>query len=89
MHELNAEIVELIECEIKYPMYYIEYPEDVPQGIWKDGAGKYHYISDMGLDHLKASARLVERDIQRLEQSGRAMRSAVRIADASMPTARR
>lgn len=65
------EIAEFIEYEIQYSMYYIEYPEDVPNGIWKDGAGERHYISEMGLDHLKASVQMVERDIKRLSQSGR------------------
>jgi hypothetical protein len=71
MKSLDPEIVEVIECEIKHSMYYVEYPTDVPNGIWKDGAGELHYMSDMGLDHLKASVRMVERDIKRLEQSDR------------------
>ncbi len=69
MENLSPEIVELIQQEIKHPMYYVEFPDDIPNGIWKDGAGKLHYMSDMGLDHLKASIRMVERDIKRLEQS--------------------
>jgi len=69
MKNLSPEIVELIQQEIKHPMYYVDFPDDIPNGIWKDGAGKFHYMSDMGLDHLKASIRMVERDIKRLEQS--------------------
>jgi hypothetical protein len=71
MKNLSPEIVELIQFEIKYSMYYVEFPDDVPNGIWKDGAGELHYMSDMGLDHLKASIRMVERDIKRLGQSDR------------------
>lgn len=69
MKKLDPEIVELIELEIKHSMYYVEFLDDVPNGIWKDGAGALHYMSEMGLDHLKASIRMVERDIKRLEQS--------------------
>lgn len=54
-------------------MYYIEYPDDVPDGIWKDRAGELHYICDMGLDHLKASVKIVERDIKRLDGRPKAM----------------
>jgi hypothetical protein len=79
-----AEIEELIQIEIKHPMYYVGYPKDVPSGIWKDGVGKYNYICDMGLDHLKASIHKVERDIKRLEQSGRPNE----VLDALMPKAR-
>lgn len=68
---LHPEIVEYIEYEIKFSMYYLEYPDDIPAGIWKDGAGERHYMREMGLDHLKASVNLVERDIKRLERSGR------------------
>lgn len=68
---MHPETVELIQSEIEHSMYYVEYPGDVPSGAWKDGAGKFNYISDMGLDHLKASVRMVERDIKRLQQSDR------------------
>lgn len=69
MKDFDPEIVELIQLEIKHSMYYVEFPNDVPNGLWKDGAGKLNYMSDMGLDHLKVSIRMVERDIKRLEQS--------------------
>lgn len=69
MKNLDPEIVMLIQSEIKHSTYYIEFPDDVPNGLWKDGAGALHYMSEMSLDHLKASIRMVERDIKRLEQS--------------------
>lgn len=69
MKNLDQEIIDLIQSEIKHSMYYVEFPDDVPTGLWKDGAGKLHYVSEMGLDHLKASIRMVERDIERLEKS--------------------
>lgn len=71
MDNLPHEIEELIAVEIRNPMYYLGYPDDVPYGLWKDGGGELHYICDMGLDHLKASIQRVERDIARLERSGR------------------
>lgn len=71
MENIHPEIVELIQSEIKHSMYFVEYPADVPTGMWKDGAGNYKYISDMGLDHLKASVHMVEREIKRLERSDR------------------
>jgi hypothetical protein len=84
MEMMTPEILEAIQFEIKYSMYYIAYPDSVPSGIWKDGAGKYNYIEDMGLDHLKASVHMVERDIKRLERSDRP----TPVIDVLMPQAR-
>lgn len=81
---LDPEIVELIRYEIKYSMYYLEYPDDLPAGIWKDGAGELKYMREMGLDHLKASVGLVERDIKLLERSGRP----AEVLDVLLPKAR-
>jgi len=69
MKNLDPEIVELIRGEIKHPMYYIGFPDDVPNGVWKDGAGKRHYMSNMSMDHLKASIYMVEANLRRLDQS--------------------
>jgi len=48
-------------------MHYVGYPKDVRRGMWRDAAGDRQYISDMGLEHLKASVRKVEHDIANLE----------------------
>lgn len=71
MSYLDQEIVELIEFEIEHSMHYVGYPNDVHRGMWRNAAGERQYISDMVLEHLKASVRKVERDIADLERSGR------------------
>ena len=42
--------------------YYLEYPNPVPSGFWKDGNGKYVPMELMGLDHLKASIQRILND---------------------------
>ena len=47
---------------LKQRFYYLEYPEPVPAGYWKDGRGRYVPMETMGLDHLKASINMVRKD---------------------------
>lgn len=54
-----------IQYELKNRFYYIEYPENITPGWWRDREGKEHFMEDMGLDHLKASINLVDRDIKK------------------------
>ena len=42
--------------------YYLEYPNPVPSGFWKDGNGKYVPMELMGLGHLKASIQRILND---------------------------
>ena len=60
-----------IQSGIKNPFYYIDFPDNVSPGWWKDGAGEWKHMSDMGLDHLKACTKKVESDIAYWERSGR------------------
>lgn len=55
---------ENIEYEIGSRFYYIEYPSVIPEKFWKDGGGELVFIPDMGLDHLKACIRRMEKDIE-------------------------
>ncbi|TCT19709.1 hypothetical protein [Thiobaca trueperi] len=72
-----------IKCEIRLNFHYVNYPENISAGLWRDGAGKIHFMDDMGLDHLKASIRKVERDIARLYRSDREQE----VIDALIPLA--
>ena len=63
------EINERILFEIKHRFYYIEYPEGVPEQLWKDREGDCIYMSEMGLDHLKASIRLIEKNLKDFKKS--------------------
>ena len=54
-----------IQFELKNRFYYIEYPKNIMPGFWKDREGKEHFMEDMGLDHLKASISLFDRDIKK------------------------
>ena len=56
-------IEENIAFEIEHRFYYIEYPDGVGENLWKDREGNILFIDDMGLDHLKASIRLIEKNI--------------------------
>ena len=59
---MTNEVLERIRFELQNRFYYIEYPDGVPQYIWKDRDGNYTMMDKMGLDHLKASMRRVEND---------------------------
>jgi len=60
---------ERIEHLIKDIFYYIEYPSGVPEYIWKDGNGNYQHMNEMGLDHLKACIRLIDKNMKWFEES--------------------
>jgi hypothetical protein len=68
---LTEQQLKILEFELRDRFYYVEYPDPIPVQFWKDRLGELHFISEMGLDHLKASVKLVERDIAYLEDSGR------------------
>lgn len=58
-----------IKFHISKRFYYIEYPHPVDAYWWKDGDGKSHFMENMKLDHLQASARRIERDIDEFTRS--------------------
>lgn len=55
---------ERIEFWIEKIFYYVEYPEPVQDYWWKDRECKWMFMDDMGLDHLKASARRIQKDVE-------------------------
>ena len=61
----TKEQIKRIEFWIKKIFYYVEYPEPVQEYWWKDREGKWIFMDDMGLDHLKASARRIQKDVQK------------------------
>ncbi|MDD2539728.1 MAG: hypothetical protein PHH28_01635 [Desulfuromonadaceae bacterium] len=64
-------------------LYFVEYPVNVTEDWWKDGEGKEQPMYRMGLDHLKACIKTVEKGINNLKDSGRNLV----IIDALMPLA--
>ena len=67
--ELTDDEIETIHFWIKNTFYYVEYPDPVQEYWWKDREGKWKFMEDMGLDHLKASAKLIERDMKTFKAS--------------------
>ncbi|PTP57482.1 hypothetical protein CWO01_23730 [Vibrio splendidus] len=61
--ELTSKQKERLDFWIKTSFHFIEYPEPCPEGFWIDRNGKFLSMYEMGLDHLKASANLVEREV--------------------------
>jgi hypothetical protein len=70
-HEMTKDQLDAIKYEIHVSFHYVDYPENMSVGIWRDGAGETQFIDDMGLDHLKASIQKLQNDIARLSRSGR------------------
>ncbi|HYD69965.1 hypothetical protein [Azospirillum sp.] len=68
---MTEEELGLLEFEIEHTYYYIGYPDNVRHNFWKDGAGEFKFMPEMGLDHLKSCIKKVEKDIAALEHSGR------------------
>jgi len=62
--EVSEEIEKRIEFWIKTKFYYVAYPDPVEEYWWKDREGQLQPMADMSLDHLKASAKLIERDVK-------------------------
>jgi hypothetical protein len=59
--DMNETTKSLVQFELKNRFYYlfIEWPDNpVPPNMWRDREEELHFMSDMGLDHLKASIRL-------------------------------
>ena len=59
---MDDKLKERIAFELENRFYYIGYPANVPEFLWKDGEGKYRNMHTMGLDHLKASIRRIQKD---------------------------
>ncbi len=52
---------------IKKYFYYIEYPDGVGEGFWKDAEGKNHSIMFMTAEHLQECIKRIDIDIHRFE----------------------
>lgn len=63
MNPQDKHIEERIKFYIKNKFYYLEYPKGVGERIWKDRNGKYNLLEEMGMDHLMASVKLIEKDM--------------------------
>lgn len=60
---LTEEEIERIQYWIEVSFYYVEYPNPVQRYWWKDREKNWIFMEDMSLDHLKASSKLIERDL--------------------------
>lgn len=63
------DFLERIKYQVEHKFYYIEYPNGVTKDIWKDREGERHDMQEMGLDHLKASIRLLKNNRDELKDS--------------------
>lgn len=61
--EITNKQKERLDFWIKTSFYFIKYPEPCPEGLWIDREDKYVPIHSMSLDHLKASVKLIEREV--------------------------
>lgn len=61
--EITDKQKERLDFWIKTSFYFIKYPEPCPEGFWIDREDKYVPIYNMSLDHLKASIKLIEREL--------------------------
>ncbi len=62
--KINGEVEERIKNWIKIKSHYVGYPEMIQKNWWLDREGNLLYMYDMSLDHIKASAKLIERDLK-------------------------
>jgi len=62
--ELTEKQIERLNYWIKTSFHFIQYPDPCPEFFWIDRNGKWISMSNMELDHLKACANLVEREIK-------------------------
>ena len=58
---------EIIKFHLTNKFYFLEYPKPTSKNLWKDGEGKFHTMSDMGLDHLNNSIGVVNKGIDYIE----------------------
>ncbi|MCP4105720.1 MAG: hypothetical protein GY749_09305 [Desulfobacteraceae bacterium] len=64
---MNDEVRYQIYDYIKKYFYYIEYPDGVGEGFWKDADGKHHSIMFMTIEHLQECIKRIDKDIHRFE----------------------
>lgn len=68
---MTEEELDLLEFDIQHAYYYIGYPNNIRYNYWRDGAGELKHMPEMGLDHLKACIKKLEKDLRELNHSGR------------------
>jgi len=81
----------IVQFELEHRFYYlfIEWPDNpVPPHLWRDREEELHFMSAMGLDHLKASIRRVEKDLKEFlqQRGGRGHEEAVSILEPAAST---
>lgn len=64
---MNDEVRYQIYEYIKKYFYYVEYPDGVGEGFWKDAEGKHHSIMFMNATQIKECIERVDKDIHRFE----------------------
>ena len=67
MTQSDEEFESAVQYELEHRLYFlfIEWPDNpVPEWHWMDREGNIKVMDSMGLDHLKASSRLVENALE-------------------------
>ena len=69
MRHTDDEIRDLVQFHLEHGFYFlfIDWPDNpVPDYTWMDREGNIRFMDSMGLDHLKASSKLIENALRRL-----------------------
>lgn len=67
--KLTSDQIETITQKIKSTFYYLEYPSNVPESLWKDGNGDKIHMSDLSLGRIQSCIKMVQADITKIRRS--------------------
>lgn len=67
MNYKNDQLIMINNC-IANTFYFLEFPREIQAYWWKDRNGKLIRMSDMSLDHLNASTKMVKNSIDGLRK---------------------
>ena len=87
--DADSESVVQFELENRFYYLFIKWPNNpVPSSMWRDREENLHFLSAMTLDHLKASIRLVEKDLREFIQLRGHPRRETEVVSVLAPVAR-
>lgn len=58
-----------IKKQLKHDFHFIDYPDDINEGNWKDPSGKYNPIINMDLTHVSNCISKIAFSIKKLKAS--------------------
>jgi hypothetical protein len=64
---ISKQLEERIAFYIERLFCYLEYPDGVTEGFWKDANGSYISIEDMDMDYLKNCIRRIEKNLEQYD----------------------